>query len=352
MSVRLPAEWERQSAVMLTWPHPESDWGDMLEPVYRTFARIGAAVTAGQQLLSVCETPAHRQTVGAALAAADADPRRLTFAIAPSNDAWARDHGPLVTLGDSGPVVNDFGFNGWGGKFESADDDRITRRLHQQGLFGSAPRRLPGMVLEGGAIETDGLGTLLATRRSVIDPARNPRMGQAAIEARLAAHLGIRRFLWLDQGGLSGDDTDGHIDTLVRFTDAKTLVYQSVSADHPDRAALDALAGALGRLRQADGTPYRLVRLPCPGRHVDDDGRPLPASYANFLVTNASVLMPSYASPGDGEAAGVLARVFPGRPVVPIDCRAIIRHNGSLHCLTMQFPEGLVLQPTAIDEDR
>ncbi|MGD1983059.1 MAG: agmatine deiminase family protein [Chromatiaceae bacterium] len=352
MSVRLPAEWERQSAVMLTWPHPGGDWGAMLQPVYRTFAAIGAAVTAGQQLLSVCATPAHHQTVREALAAADADPQRLRFAIAPSNDAWARDHGPLVTLGDSGPVINDFGFNGWGGKFEAADDDRITRRLHHQGVFGSAPRKLPGMVLEGGAIETDGLGTLLATRRSVIDPARNPQMDQAAIETVLAEHLGIRRFLWLDQGGLSGDDTDGHIDTLVRFADAKTLAYQSVSADHPDRAALDAMAEELRDLRQADGNPYRLVRLPCPGRQVDDDGRPLPASYANFLVTNAHVLMPSYGSPNDGEAASVLSRLFPGRPVVSIDCRAIIRQNGSLHCLTMQFPEGLAPHPTPIDQDR
>lgn len=343
MPVRLPAEWERQSAVMLTWPHPGEDWGKDLQPVYQTFAAIGAAASIDQRVLSVCESPGHSETVREKLLAAAANPDRLLFAVSPSDDSWARDHGPLVALENGRPVVNDFSFNGWGGRFAAADDDRITQQLKSQGLFGSAVFRKHGMVLEGGAIETDGQGSLLATRRSVIDPARNPRLDQAGIETRLARHLGIRRFLWLNHGELTGDDTDGHIDTLARFANAQTLVYQAVSKEHPDHAALDAMADELHLLRQTNGEPYQLVPLPCPGVHVDESGRQLPASYANFLVINSSVLMPCYEAPNDDEAASVLAQVFPGRQIVPIDCRAIVRQNGSLHCLTMQFPEALEL---------
>lgn len=328
---------------MLTWPHPGSDWGDSLDAVYQTFVSIGATVSTDQTVLSVCETAAHRDAVQQRLLAAGADPKRLLFAIAPSDDAWARDHGPITTLTAHGAVLNDFDFNGWGGRFAADLDNAITARLYVQGVFGHAGLASPGLVLEGGAIETDGQGTLLATRSAVIGPSRNPSLGQSALERRLGDHLGLRRFLWLDHGGLTGDDTDGHIDTLARFADPGTILYTTAPPGHPDHRELSAMAAELGRFRTMSGTPYRLIGLPSPGEHRDENNTLLPATYANFLITNHQVLLPVYDVAADRIAADRLAQAFPGRRIVPIDCRAIIRQHGSLHCLTMQFPAALEL---------
>lgn len=348
MRVRLPAEWEPQSAVMLTWPHADSDWHD-LAAVSDTLAAIGAAISTDQDLLSVGTDRAHLTEIREHLLGAGADPARLRYATAASDDAWARDHGPITVIGDAGPIVNDFTFNGWGGKYPAAQDNAITRRLHDQGVFGDAPRRDPRLVLEGGAIETDGQGTLLGTRSSLIGDSRNPGIDAEALQQRLADILGCRRFLWLAHGALTGDDTDGHIDTLVRFADPETLLHTTVPEGHPDHPGLAAMIDELRALRTGRGEPYRLIPLPYPGDHWSADGRRLPATYANFLITNRRVLMPSYGSPADAQAQACLGAAFPGRHIVPIDCRAIIEQNGSLHCLTMQFPASLVLRaPTTI----
>jgi len=349
MPVRLPAEWEPQSAVMLTWPHAGSDWED-LTAVFEAFAALGAAISADQELLSVGADASHLAQIQDHLLSTGAKPSRLRYASAASDDAWARDHGPLTVLGDNGPVLNDFTFNGWGGKYPAGRDNAITRSLQAQGVFGDVPRHDPQLVLEGGAIETDGQGTILATRSSIIDASRNPGMGVAELEQRLAGILGCRRFLWLDHGALTGDDTDGHIDTLVRFADPGTLVHTTVPDNHPDHAAVAAMTDELRALRTADGRPYRLIPLPYPGDHRGADGRRLPATYANFLITNRSVLMPRYGSSADAAAQARLGTAFPGRRIVSIDCRAIIEQNGSLHCLTMQFPAALQLHaPHTID---
>ena len=341
MTVRLPAEWEPQSAVMLTWPHADSDWGDTLPAVLKVMTSIGAAICQVQTLLSVCASETHRNQIQGLLRAAGANPNRQRFAIAPSNDAWARDHAPLTTLDAQGPVINDFRFNGWGGKYAAAQDNQITARLCAKNVFGDAIVETSKLVLEGGAVETDGDATLLATRSSVIDPQRNPGLDCAAIELILNQRLGIRRFLWLDEGALAGDDTDGHIDTLARFVDPGTIAYATAAEGHPDFASLQAMAEQLRRFRTKTGKPYRLVPLPHPGWQTDDEGRPLPASYANFLIINRRVLLPVYGSKNDQQAIACLAELFPERHVVPIDCRPIIRQNGSLHCLTMQFPAAL-----------
>jgi agmatine/peptidylarginine deiminase len=329
---------------MLTWPHGGSDWTDSLDAVYQAFAAIGATVSADQTVLSVCEAETHRDAVRQRLLAAGADPTRLRFVTAPSDDAWARDHGPITTLSARGAVVNDFDFNGWGGKFSADLDNAITGHLHTQGVFGHAELNSPGLVLEGGAIETDGRGTLLATRSATIGPTRNPGLGVSALERRLGDHLGLHRFLWLDHGGLTGDDTDGHIDTLARFADPGTILYTTAPPGHPDHPELSAMAGDLARFRTASGAPYRLIALPSPGEHRDEDGALLPATYANFLITNRHVLLPVYGVASDRQAADRLAEAFPGRRIVPIDCRAIIRQHGSLHCVTMQFPAALELE--------
>ena len=344
--VRLPAEWEPQAGVMLTWPHKGTDWADRLGDVYPVFAAIGAAIAARERVLSVCHSPDHAAEVRRHLHAAGARSDRLLFAMADSNDSWARDHGPLTTLADGQATLHAFVFNGWGGKFEAALDAAIPARLRAQGSFAETPMQAHGLVLEGGAIETDGQGTLLATRSSVISATRNPGYDQGAMEQALAERLGLDRFLWLDHGDVSGDDTDGHIDTLARFADPGTIVHATAPPGDQDHAALAAMAAQLAALRTRDGRPYRLLALPFPGVHRDHDGRRLPATYANFLVVNGAVLLPTYGVAEDRGAVRIMQAAFANREIVAIDCREIIRQNGSLHCLTMQFPAQVELRDT------
>ncbi len=341
---RLPAEWEPQSGVQLTWPHADSDWAERLTEVEPVFADIGAAITRYETLLVVCQSAIHAGHVRALLQQAGAELARVCFSVAPSEDTWARDHGAITVMVDGQPKLLDFQFNGWGGKFAAVADNRITRNLRAAGVFGDADCVHVELVLEGGAIETDGAGTLLATRHSVITTTRNPGLSDAAVEQRLREQLGIEHFHWLDHGALSGDDTDGHIDTLARFATPDTILYTTSEPNDPDFPGLAAMAEELTALRTTDGEAYRLIPLPPPGVHRDRDGRRLPATYANFLIINQAVLLPVYGVPNDQLAIGVLADVFPDRHILPIDCRPIIAQNGSLHCLTMQFPAALPLR--------
>jgi agmatine/peptidylarginine deiminase len=289
----------------------------------------------------------------------------VCFGIAPGNDTWARDHGPVtVLMGERGrganpthgravdshaligapapaaePGLIDFRFNGWGNKFPAALDDGITAALHGAGCFGTTPMTTSPLVLEGGAIDSDGCGTLLAVRRTIEDPARNPGWTCGAIEAELTRTLGTRRVLWLEHGRLIGDDTDGHIDTLARFCDAATLCHAaSRGPGDADHGALAAMARELGALRRDDGRPYRLIPLPQPRPIQGPDGERLGAGYANFLVINNAVLLPVYGDPADDIAVARLKAAFPGRTIEPIDCRLLLRQGGSLHCCTMQMP--------------
>ncbi len=340
--VRLPAEWEPQSGVMLTWPHRDTDWSGNLDKAETVFVQISQAVTADESLLVVCRNPQHRDHVQKRLAAVRLRAERIAFGLADSNDSWARDHGPITVVDDHGrPLLQDFVFDGWGGKFGADKDTRINASLARQGCFGDCPLQPHDFVLEGGALETDGAGTLLATRSSVLDPKRNPGWTVERIQTLLRETLGLQRLLWLDQGSLSGDDTDAHIDVLARFVDPHTIVYSTAPEGDQDHPALSAMQTQLRSLRAPDGSPYRLRPLPFPGIHRDSNGRRLPASYANFLITNHAVLLPVYGVPADRQAESLLADSFPARRIVPIDCRALIQQNGSLHCLSMQFPRGV-----------
>ncbi|MEA3275584.1 MAG: agmatine deiminase family protein [Pseudomonadota bacterium] len=343
---RLPAEWEPQSAVMLTWPHRGTDWAPRLDEVEPLYAGLAALITRYQRVLLICRDSSHRAGVNRLLTETGANPRRILFALAASNDSWARDHGPIAVFEDGRPRLLDFRFNGWGGKFPAELDDLITTQLLGTGLFVGAELTRSQLVLEGGAIETDGRGTLLATRRTLVDDNRNPDWTRQGIEAELARHLGIERFLWLEHGALSGDDTDGHIDTLARFCAPDTICYVRCDDESdPDLAELASMEQELRSLTRADGEPYRLVPLPHPSPVQDAGGRRLPASYANFLVINGAVLVPVYGDPADTIAADRLQRLFPTRKILSIDCRPLIRQGGSLHCVTMQLPAALQLGP-------
>ncbi len=267
---RLPPEWAAQSAVMLTWPHGETDWADDLDAVEGVYVRIAHGIAAREAVLIVCQTNAHRAHVSGLLDRAEVPRQRVVWATSPSNDTWARDHGPLTVIDAAGTArILDFRFNGWGGKLEAGRDDRITGTLHAQGVFGPAKHSKVDLVLEGGAVETDGQGTLLATLSSVMTETRNPGLSLEAIERRLAKLLGIDRFLWLRHGGLSGDDTDGHIDTLARFADPATILHVSCAPQDPDYPEIAAMIRELEGFRTPDGRPYRLVALPAPVDHRD-----------------------------------------------------------------------------------
>jgi agmatine deiminase len=339
----LPPEWAPQSGVMLTWPHAHGDWAGRLRQVEPVFAEIARQAARREKVLICCYDRAHREHVGGLLTGGGADMGRVTLRDVPSNDTWARDHGPLTVLCRGEPLLLDFGFNGWGGKYGYELDDRISRRLYAADAFGRAPMQTVDMVLEGGSIEADGSGTLLTTARCLLAPTRNPGLTKAQIEERLMASLGVNRILWLHRGHLAGDDTDSHIDTLARFCDSRTIAYVSCNDPRDEHyAEMRAMEDELKAFRAPDGQPYRLVPLPWPRAKRDEDGNRLPATYANFLIINDAVLVPTYEDPADEAALACLKQCFPDREIVPINCLPLIYQFGSLHCVTMQLPEGVL----------
>lgn len=342
----LPAEWAPQSAVMLTWPHPGTDWTKVLDQVEPVFTAIAKAVLRFEHVLISCEHVIRVQELGQELnnyAVQQGLPGRVTTVPAPANDTWARDHGPLGVQTDDGLALLDFRFNAWGGKFSWEKDDALNRHLANAGVFGGTPLQPVEFVLEGGSIESDGQGTLLATSECLLTPTRNPSLDRTAIERLLAEVLGVDRILWLNHGYLAGDDTDSHIDTLARFCAPDHICYVACS-DVADEhySALAAMEEELQEFRQPDGSPYQLTALPWPDPILDDDGERLPATYANFLIINGAVLLPTYGVRQDQEAIAIMADLFPDREIIPIDCRPLILQHGSLHCVTMQIPEGVI----------
>ena len=338
--MRLPAEWEPQDGVLMAWPHPETDWGEVLDEVEPVVAAIGAAISRHEDLVLVTDDP---ERALEHLRRAGADVGRVRTWDVPTNDTWARDFGPITLLDDGGrPLLLDFGFNGWGLKFACDRDNRVTRELSALGALHHDPVRTVGLILEGGSIESDGRGTLLTTAQCLLSPNRNPHLDQAGVEAALKEHLHASRVLWLHNGHLIGDDTDAHVDTLARLCPDDTIVY--VACDDPDdvhHEALSLMERELGGLRTADGRPYRLVPLPWPEPKHGPEGR-LAASYANFLIIDGAVLVPTYRDARDGRALDAVASAFPGREIIGVDCLPLLQQGGSLHCLTMQLPRGVL----------
>ena len=339
-SSRFPAEWEPQSAVLLAWPHAGTDWADRLGDVEDTYIALVQAITRFQPAL-VCVADDDVETYAdIRLRSNRVNMARVRFVTVAYDDTWLRDSGPITLRAGNGFNLLDFRFTAWGGKFEAGLDDLLVETLAAQGVFGDAARQRIDFALEGGGIETDGHGTLLTTWRCLHE--RHPDASREELTAKLSAWLHQDRVLWLDHGALEGDDTDAHIDTLARFAPDDAIVFQACDDEADSHYAdLKAMAEEIAALRTRDGNPYRLFPLPW-ARPVLDEGRRLAASYANFLIVNGAVLMPAYGDPADDAAAAVLAQAFPGREIVQVPCRPLIWQNGSLHCITMQLPEGLV----------
>ncbi len=332
-------EWTPQSGVMLTWPHEHSDWFATLAEVEPVFVEIARQISLHERVVIACWDEQHLVHVEQLLKHAGAAPDKISLYAVPSNDTWARDHGPITVLEQGNtPRLLDFTFNGWGCKFDAGLDNQLTDRLHAAGAFHATPLQNIDVVLEGGSIEVDGAGTLLTTRRCLMSPMRNPHLNQQQVESLLGQLLGVNRFLRLDNGYLAGDDTDSHIDTLARFCDARTIAYVACD-DHNDEhyPELKAMEKELKAFRTRDDQPYHLVPLPWPQAKFDEDGHRLPATYANFLIINGAVLVPTYDDPADEAALARIKDCFPLREIIGIPCLPLIMQHGSLHCVTMQL---------------
>lgn len=354
----LPAEWEKQSFVQLTWPHEDTDWRDMLDEAVACFVEIAKAIVRFEKVLIVCRDV---KEVLAQLGD-DVDFNRINFVELDSNDTWARDHGGITIVENGKNKVLDFSFNGWGMKFASNLDNQISSRLFSPALtsFGHPSAITLGernvlaeemkqfwgeyvyrdcreFILEGGSIESDGKGTILTSSECLLSLNRN-HLSKHVMETKLKEYLGAERILWLNHGYLAGDDTDSHIDTLARLCPEDTLCYVKCEDESDEHFnALKSMEEELRAFRTADDKPYRLIALPMPDA-IYDEGDRIPATYANFLIVNHAVLVPIYGVKQDKEALKQVAKAFPDREIIGIDCNALIKQHGSLHCVTMQFP--------------
>ena len=322
---RLPAEWEPQQCVLFSFPRRDGDWGGVLEAASR------AMIAAANAVQAVCPV---RMVVGDEdHFARYADTFTGDTVFLPTDDCWIRDSGP-ITLLDPAPTLLDFTFNGWGGKFDARRDNALPAGLHRH-LYAKAAFAEVPVVLEGGSIESDGRGTILTTSRCLLSDGRNGYATKEEVEAMLRQELGARRVLWLDHGELLGDDTDAHVDTVARFLDPDTIAYVGPPPeDDPQYADFAAMQRQLHDL----GTDYRLLELPWTGTVSSRvDGHRLPASYANFLISNGTLFLPTYGTAADAEAVALL-RSESNYRVVPVDCLPFVEQHGALHCLTMQIP--------------
>ena len=330
---RMPAEWEPQSALQLTWPQPDSDWSAVMARVEPVFHAIAATVANHQDVILACGNDKDFQRLQHLY---QNHPRVHPYRV-DSNDTWARDHGPISCFSDNTLELVDFQFNGWGGKYPHNKDNGISRQLHRQQAYGALTMRSADWVLEGGSLESDGQGTLLTTSHCLLNPNRNPSFTRSQLEQQLEQELGFDRVLWLEHGHLEGDDTDAHIDTLARFCSTDTIAYCQARQSDSHFPSLHAMEQELQKLKQRNGSPYKLVPLPLPSAQYNSEGDRLPATYANFLIINRAVLLPVYGVDEDIIAVERIMQAFPQHIVYPINCRPVIEQFGSLHCLTMQI---------------
>jgi len=336
---RMPAEWAPHRGTWLSWPHKEASWPGKFEPVPRIFARMVGFLAPHEEVHVNVRDAAMEAEVRDVLAAEEVGAVNVFFHHHPTNDAWCRDHGPIFLQRDTPhgreEAIVDWGYNAWGGKYPPYDLDDVIPTLVAE-KFG-IPVFHPGIVMEGGALDVNGAGTLLTTEACLLNPNRNPQLSRAEIEGYLRDYLGVTNILWLGDG-IVGDDTDGHVDDLTRFVGPRTVV--TVVEDDPRDENHEPLQENLKRLRamrDQDGQALEVITLPMP-RPLEDDGQRLPASYANFYIANGVVLLPTYDRERDPVAIDVLQRCFPDRRVVGLDCTDLVWGLGAFHCVSQQWP--------------
>lgn len=336
------AEWEKQEGILLAFPHQDSDWNPYLKEVRATYCEIIYHILQVECCLLVCKDKNSTQEyIKNYFDTKNWNPqllKNLYWIEIPSNDTWTRDFGGITISHNNKNIVLDFGFNGWGLKFTSNLDNQITRKLAKLGIFKACKTK--NLILEGGSIESNGAGILLTNTQCLLENNRNPSYTKRQLNKKLKKYLGVQEILWLNSGYLSGDDTDSHIDTLARFVDKKTIVYVGC-LDKTDEHyfSLLAMKKELQNLRTLENKPFKLIELPFVNAKYYE-GERLPATYANFLFLNKTLLLPIYQDSNDALAIEVLQSACPNHKVIPIDCSVLIRQHGSLHCISMQFPKG------------
>jgi agmatine deiminase len=337
---RLPAEWEPQDGILLAWPHKESDWRSCLDEVEPVFVEITREISRFERVVILAPD---RKALKKKLCDGGVDWEKVDIFEIPTNDTWIRDFGPITVIDKEEPLLLDFGFNGWGLKYPAYRDNAASRKLHSTGIFGNTALETIGLILEGGSIESDGRGTLLTTGECLLGSNRNPHLSKNELESKFTRFLGMDHFLWLNTGFLEGDDTDSHIDTLARLCPEDTMLYVSCDdCNDQHYESLQTMAEELKAFRTRGGHPYRLLPLPWPEPQHDENGDRLPATYANFLIINGAVLVPTYNDKNDESAINAVQDAFPDRLITGINCLPLIRQHGSLHCVTMQIPEGVL----------
>lgn len=354
MNKRLPAEWEAQQAVVLSFPRRAGDYGDFIFAaadqhldLCKTICRFVPVVLLVDDTELFDEVWAKREeqvTEGSGNARFDRvihlTSHPLYLVHLPTNDVWARDFGPITLIENGKPLICDFQFNGWGQKYPADADNAVTAALVRRNIMPESSYLPLQFVLEGGSIESDGAGTVMSTSKCLLHPKRNTGLSRTAIIKQLKQILGAQQILLLDHGHLTNDDTDAHIDTIARFAPDNTIVYQGCD-DSEDSHFQDfqKMAAQLATFKNAVGEPYELMALPWPPAVFSrEDGRRLPASYANFLITNDAVVVPAIHEKSDLEAVAVLQRAFPDRLIVLQPADYLLEQHGSIHCLSMQLP--------------
>lgn len=336
LGYRMPAEWHPHAATWLTWPKDPITWPDRVADVQEIFLQFIEALTPHERVCLLVDDEGAVQEVTRLCEGRGIQRANLELLRVPTVDSWIRDYGPNFLLREDGTLAfNHWGFNAWGGKYETLMRDAdVPARLT---TLADVPRFVPGIVLEGGSIDVNGAGTVLTTEQCLLHPNRNPSCSREDLARCLREFLGVSQVIWLGEG-IEGDDTDGHVDDITRFVTADTIVtvVEDDPADPNHGPLLDNLM-RLGAARQPNGDPWRVVPLPMPGRVMADDDR-LPASYANFYIGNGVVLVPVYRHANDAAAVAVLQGLFPDRRVVPIQSEALVWGMGSIHCVTQQQP--------------
>ncbi len=338
LGYRFPAEFEQHEATWLSWPHKEASWPGKLDVIYPYYAQFVKALAESEKVRINVTDEAMKNFALGHLSAAGVNLAQVAFFFHPTNDAWCRDHGPAFLVNpeaEQKKVIVDWGYNAWGDKYPPFDLDDVIPTLI--GKAFNIPVFHPGIVMEGGSVEFNGVGTLLTSTACLLNPNRNPHLNQEQIEEYLRNYYGVDQILWVDEG-VVGDDTDGHIDDTVRFVNENTVL--TVVEENPADENYELLQHNLNQLkamRLPNGQALNIIELPMPDAVVYDDQR-LPASYANFYIANASVIVPTFRCAKDEKALQIIQSCFPSRKVIGIDSTEIIWGLGSFHCLSQQEP--------------
>ncbi|MDE6648595.1 MAG: agmatine deiminase family protein [Muribaculaceae bacterium] len=339
--IRFIAEWEPVEYILLALPNKDTDWNYILSEAVDQYVRLVKAITGeGIKVILLCNDVAEAKDI-----MHDADQNLISYILVEYNDTWTRDYGIISVVRNERLRALDFGFNAWGLKFAADKDNLVNLSLEKKGnILPLVYRNERDFILEGGSVESDGNGTVMTTSRCLMSPNRNGGMTKAELNRELLDRLGAEHVLWLDHGALEGDDTDSHIDTLARLAPDDTIVFTGTrNFDDPMFEELLAMRAQLTLFRTLEGNPYNLVELPLPDPVYDDDGQRLPATYANYLVANGVIFMPTYGCPDKDELAmRSICIAYPNHKVVGMDCRTLLQQHGSLHCATMQIPTGIL----------